>query len=100
MDSSIGNVVKSIGWGRKATAAEEAEVARKRTKAQELLKAIKEMALREKEKKDKEGKEQCDLWFGIRDLQHTTEYTMSQIIVDWSQGWDVTSIRLDLGYRD
>ncbi|GFF44044.1 pro-apoptotic serine protease nma111 [Aspergillus lentulus] len=69
--------LKPIGWRRKAAAAEEAEVARKRTKAQELLKAIKKKE--KKDKEDKEGKEQCDLWFGIRDLQHTTGYTTSQI---------------------
>ncbi|PKX94954.1 putative nuclear serine protease HtrA2/Nma111 [Aspergillus novofumigatus IBT 16806] len=63
---------KSIGWRREAAAAEEAEVARRRTRAQELLKAISLMALGEKEKKNKEGKEGS-----------------AQCIVDWIQDWDV-----------
>jgi hypothetical protein len=48
-----------VDWLEKTAAAEETGVARKRTKAQELLKAIKakEEEKEKKEKKDKEGKE-------------------------------------------
>ncbi|GIJ90883.1 hypothetical protein Asppvi_009848 [Aspergillus pseudoviridinutans] len=52
MDSSIKILRPEVDRLEKAAAAEEAEVARKRTKAKELLKAIKE----KEEEKDKEGK--------------------------------------------
>ncbi|GIC92481.1 uncharacterized protein Aud_008947 [Aspergillus udagawae] len=59
MDSSIEILQTEVDRLEKTAAAEEAEVARKRTKAQELLKAIKakEEEKEKKEKKDKKGKE-------------------------------------------
>ncbi|KAF4212844.1 hypothetical protein CNMCM8980_010076 [Aspergillus fumigatiaffinis] len=57
MDSSIKTLRAEVDRLEKAAAAEEAEVVRKRSKAKELLRAIKEKEEEEeKEKKDKEGK--------------------------------------------